>query len=454
MGGSQDHDELGRLLDLGRTLVAELDFEQLLERVLDEARAITGARYAALGILDEARIELERFLTAGVDAAAQHAIGVVPRGRGVLGVLISDPRPLRLADVGRDPRSYGFPEGHPAMRSFLGVPIVIGGHAWGNLYLAEKRDGREFTAADERAATVLAQCAATAIDNSRAYGVSERRRAQLEQAVRGLEAAREIADAGGSATGLDEVLELTVTRARALVGARSVLIVLCERDELVVAARAGDHAGSVGERLSLPGSALSVVLERERSGRIAELGAELRIVAGELGAGDAHAALLVPICHAGKRLGVLAAFDRGENRGAFTEADGELLRTLAASAANVLALRRSVAADRLRGAIAAAEAERRRWARELHDETLQRLASARVLLSSARRRGGAAATERAIRQAIDNVERQIENLQALIKHLRPAALDEHGLVAALQARLESRRDGGVEITSVLALPAP
>ena len=120
----------------------------------------------------------------------------------------------------------------------------------------------------------------------------------------------------------------------------------------------------------------------------------------------------------------------------------------------MLALRRSVAADRLRGAIAAAEAERRRWARELHDETLQRLASARVLLSSARRRGGAAATERAIRQAIDNVERQIENLQALIKHLRPAALDEHGLVAALQARLESRRDGGVEITSVLALPAP
>ena len=133
-----DDDKIRRLLDVGRALMSELDSEAVLERILDEARAITGARYVALGVLDEQRGELERFLTSGIDAATHQAIGELPRGRGVLGVLIEDPRPLRLADVGQHPQSYGFPAGHPIMRSFIGVPILIRGQSWGNLYLAEK----------------------------------------------------------------------------------------------------------------------------------------------------------------------------------------------------------------------------------------------------------------------------------------------------------------------------
>ena len=143
---ARDEPRIRRLLDIGRTLTTELDEGVVLDLVLETARDITGARYAALGVLNEQHTELQRFLTAGVDEATHRAIGDLPRGRGVLGALIEDPRPLRMADVGQHPSSYGFPAGHPVMRSFLGVPVVIRGQVWGNLYLTEKAEG-EFSEA-------------------------------------------------------------------------------------------------------------------------------------------------------------------------------------------------------------------------------------------------------------------------------------------------------------------
>ena len=133
--GVLDEHRLRQLIEAGRGLVAELDPELVLSRLLEVACEMTGARYAALGVLDSERRELERFITRGIDEEGQRAIGALPRGRGVLGLLIEDPKPLRLTDVGEHPRSYGFPAGHPPMRSFLGVPIMIQGEAWGNLYL-------------------------------------------------------------------------------------------------------------------------------------------------------------------------------------------------------------------------------------------------------------------------------------------------------------------------------
>src|SRR5581483_4386600 len=144
-------------------------------------------------------------------------------------------------DVGSHPNSYGFPAGHPVMHSFLGVPIMVRGLAWGNLYLAEKLDAPEFTADDEEAARILAEWAGTAIENARLHHASEQRRVQLERAVLGLEAARDIADAIGSAAQLEHVLELIAKRGRALVEARTILIMLRAGDSLVVAAAAG-HA--------------------------------------------------------------------------------------------------------------------------------------------------------------------------------------------------------------------
>src|ERR1700691_1637830 len=192
-----DDHRLRRLLDVGRALGTELDPEAVLDRILEEARIATGARYAALGVLSEQRTELGRFLTLGVEDEQHAAIGDLPRGRGVLGERISHPQPLRLSDVGEHPHSYGFPSGHPVMRSFLGVPITIRGEAWGNLYLTEKQDGDEFTESDEQAAVVLADFAATAIENARLYQRTEQRRQELERAVLALEAARDIADAIG-----------------------------------------------------------------------------------------------------------------------------------------------------------------------------------------------------------------------------------------------------------------
>src|SRR6185437_6490055 len=162
-------------------------------------------------------------LTLGVDDATRRSIGDLPRGRGVLGVLIRDPRPLRLSNVSEHPLSYGFPPHHPAMTTFLGVPILIRGEAFGNLYLTEKQGG-EFDEQDEESAVVLAAWAAVAIENARLYERTETRRRDLERAVRGLEGAIEIAQAVGGETRLERVLELIAKRGRALAEARSLAI--------------------------------------------------------------------------------------------------------------------------------------------------------------------------------------------------------------------------------------
>jgi signal transduction histidine kinase len=451
---SEYEDKLRRLLDVGRALVGELDPEAVLERILEEARDLTGARYAAVGVLDETRTGLERFLTVGIDAATHRAIGDLPRGRGVLGVLIDDPRPLRLADVGEHPRSYGFPVAHPEMHSFLGVPILIRGQAWGNLYLAEKEGGGEFTEEDEDAVVVLAQWAATAIGNARLYEDSEHRRVQLERAVRSLEAARDIADAITGASDLGRILELIVKRGRALVDARTVLIMLREGDELVVAASAGHARDAPGHRIPISRSTSGDVLKRGRPERLVDVGSRLRVAPAELGVNEARTGLIVPVVHRGNGLGVLAAFDRGPGADPFTEEDEQLMRTFAASAANAVALSRSVETDRLRSTIAAADEERKRWARELHDQTLQSLGGLRVSLASILGRGDAGTKDERIRQAIEDIEFEIANLRGIISDLRPSLLDDLGLAPAIEAMVSRRREAGLDITSEIALADP
>jgi signal transduction histidine kinase len=434
-------------------LVSDLDASAILERVLEAARDVTGASYAALGVLDDSRHELAQFLTSGIDDATARAIGDQPRGRGVLGLLVSEPRPLRLQDVSEHPRSFAFPEGHPRMRSFLGVPVMIQGRAWGNLYLAEKSDGAQFTSADEEAVVILAEWAGAAIANARLYERSERRREQLERAVRGLEATRDIAVAIGAAAGPERVLELIATRGQALIDARAVLIMLREGADLVVAASAGYTDDTAGLRLPIAGSTSGHVLEHGLPERIADIGAQLRIAPDELGVADARTALLAPMHHRGAAIGVLAAFDRGEQGAPFTEADEQLMQTFAASAANAVAFGRSVEADRLRTSMAAADAERRYWARELHDDTLQVLGGLRVLLSGALRSGSPKRHEAAMREAVAGIELGIEGLRSIIADLRPAALDEIGLKPAIEALLE-RRGQGLRIERRLDLPNP
>jgi signal transduction histidine kinase len=455
MDSSSEGVWIRRLLDVGRALMTDLDLEAVLDRVLETGRELTGARYAALGILNDQRSELEQFLTSGVDSEElRRTIGDLPRGRGVLGALIERPQPLRLADVGQHPSSYGFPAGHPVMRSFLGVPIVIRGQAWGNLYLTEKHDG-EFSERDEEAAMILADWAAIAIDNARVYEISEHRREELEKAFRGLEATRDVAVAIGGEVGLEHVLELIVKRGRALVGARSLVIMLRDGEELVVHASAGHVRDMRGVRLPIAGSTSGQVLEHRRAERITDVAARLRIAPSEFGVSDAQTALLVPMVYRGESLGVLAAFDRGQESGVFAEDDEHLMRTFAASAATAVALAQSVQSERLRTSLAAADAERRRWARELHDETLQSLGGLRVLLSASLRGADLQRAQAAMRQAVEQIEHEIANLRAIITELRPAALDELGLRTAIEALLERHREaGGLQIDAELTLPGP
>jgi signal transduction histidine kinase len=443
-----------RLLDVGRSLMTELDLSAVLDRVLETAREITGARYAALGILDEERSELEQFLTSGIDEETHRAIGALPRGRGVLGVLIEHPHPLRLPDVGRHPSSYGFPSRHPVMHSFLGVPIVSRGQAWGNLYLTEKQNG-EFDERDEEAATILADWAAIAIDNARVFETSERRREELEKAFRSLEATRDVAVAIGGEVALEHVLELIVKRGRALVEARSLVIMLRDGQELVVRASAGHVRETQGVRVPIADSTSGQVLEHRRPERITDVATRLRTAPSEFGVSDAHTALLVPMVYRGEALGVLAAFDRGADGAAFGEDDEQMLRTFAVSAATAVAMAQSVQADRLRSSLAAADAERRHWARELHDETLQGLGGLRVLLSSALRRNDPERAQAAMREAMEHIEQEIANLRAIITELRPAALDELGLRTAIEALLDRHREqSGFDIDRELLLPGP
>jgi signal transduction histidine kinase len=178
MGESRGPDERSRaLLEAGLTLASELDLDQVLRRIIELAMEITSARYGALGVLGEDR-RIHTFMTVGIDDATRGRIGDLPTGHGILGLLIEEARPIRLPDIRRDPRAYGFPPNHPPMHSFLGAPVRALGRVFGNIYLTEKRGADEFDEADEEAVVVLAAQAGVAIENARLY--AEMQRAQRE----------------------------------------------------------------------------------------------------------------------------------------------------------------------------------------------------------------------------------------------------------------------------------
>lgn len=432
-----DENRLRVLIEASRAVVAERELEAVFDRLLQAARHVTGARYAALGVLDEDRKRLADFITVGIDEDRRHEIGDLPRGRGVLGLLISAPAPLRLTDVGSHPRSYGFPQGHPPMHSFLGVPILLRNEVWGILYLTEK-EGGPFDEADEESAVVLAAWAAIAIENARLHRRGEERRSELGRSVEALQATTEIARAVGGETQLDRVLELIAKRSRALVEARGLAILLLDGEELVIAAAAGEiPLEAVGSRVAVGGSVAGRVTTTGRSERITDLGNSLRFALGDLGV-EAVAGLFVPLRFRGGTLGVLEAFDRFEGP-EFSAQDEALLQGAAASAATAVATAQSVERDRLRRSLQAAEEERRRWARELHDDTLQALGGLRVLLSSARRTEDPNVFRQAIDTAVRQIGEEIAGLRALITELRPASLDELGLGSAVDALVERMR---------------
>ena len=447
-------DRSGQLIDVGTALLSELDLESVLRSVVDAARKLTGAEYAALGVLDRDREELERFIYLGIDDETKRMIGNLPRGRGVLGELIREPTPLRLRDVNQHPHAYGFPPGHPPMHSFLGVPITIRGEAYGNLYMTEKRGAAEFDEDDEQSARTLAIWAGIAIENARLYTALSEREAEVEQALRHAETSVDITRAVGGETDVKRVLDLIVKRARALVEAKTLLVLLRKGGSLTVVAQAG-VVGPEVERLTI--SADDSLFRAAMQERVAQrLGrgspqseARLRERVG------AEVALIVPLLFHGRAVGALVALDREAGGTEFDQEDLRLLQAFAASAATAVATAQSVESERLQQQVEIGERERTRWARELHDETLQGLAAIRISLATALQSQAPERAERVVaaaEQTVDQLELQINDLSRLINDLRPASLERLGLAGALQALAEeSGARGGFEVSAEIEL---
>ena len=443
---------LRTLIALGNSVLEESELELVFKRVIDAARELTGARYAALGVLDDRRERLDRFLTTGIDDDTREMLGEPPSGHGVLGELIRNPEPLRLPDVGAHPRSYGFPIGHPPMETFLGVPILVGGQAWGNLYLTEKRGG-DFTDDDEQAVVMLARYAAIAIDNAHRLEQVSGRRDELERTVAAMRATTEISRALAGETDLDIVLELIAKRGRALVGASALVIELVIGDATRIAAVAGavDRA-IVGRELPLDGTVAGRVLATRRPQRLSDDFNRARF--HEVGLGhvglEAGAGLFVPLVFRTETPGVLAAL-HPPGAGDFSEEDERLLTSFATSAASAVVTARSVSTEQLLAREAATEDERRRWARELHDETLQGLGAIRLSLAAARRVSEPEAWRAALDDAVAELDTEIANVRAIIADVRPAALDELGAGAAVEALVDRVRSRGIDVALTIDL---
>jgi signal transduction histidine kinase len=415
------------LVEAGIALSSELSLDALLQRLVETAAELTGARYAALGVIDAAGRELERFVTHGVDPETHAAIGDLPRGRGILGVLIREARPLRLHSITEDARSVGFPPNHPPMRTFLGVPIVLRGVAYGNLYLTEKADGADFADEDEELVALLASQAAVAIENARLY---ESSRAWIRQ----LESIDEISAALVSETETSRLLELIVGRIRGLVDARFAAILLPNADgALEVAAADGDEADDlVGFRIDP---------DRSKAGRVLQHGASVRVdsvlddpdVDPELTRRvAARAGLWVPLLVRGKTIGVLMVLDRREPDPRFSDRDLRLAETFAARAAVAVDLSRRVARETVQRIVEAQELERRRLSRELHDETGQALTSILLGLRTLEGANEKDDLPTAIAELRELVVETLQDVRRLALELRPKALDDFGLVPALE----------------------
>jgi len=423
-------DRLRALVETGIAISSELSLDGVLERIVEAAARVTGAHYAALGVIDRSGSGLERFVTHGMTADVESQIGDPPHGRGILGVLIHDARPLKLHDLSQDPRSVGFPPGHPPMYTFLGVPIVLRGVAYGNLYLTEK-DGGDFTDEDEELVTLLAAQAAVAVENARLY---ESATAWSQQ----LESLNEIGTALVGELELDPLLDLVATRLRELIGARLVAIALPSGGSLRIAASDGDGASDLASISVLEGDSKTArVMERGRSERVDSLLEDPEVnqdVARRLGA---TTGLYVPLRARDQIIGVLIAHDKIGRDHRFSSSDLRLAEQFAQRASIAVNLSRRVARDSLRRVVAGQEVERRRLARELHDETGQALTSILLGLRAVDEADKKVAITSAVADLRKLVVATLQDVRRLAVQLRPKALDDFGLVPALERLAET-----------------
>jgi signal transduction histidine kinase len=398
-------ERLSALLSAVVGVGSDLDLHSTLQRIVVAACRLAGARYGALGVIGPDR-RLVEFITDGLTVAEHQRIGDLPTGRGVLGLLIDEPHPVRMPDIAEHPRSFGFPPNHPVMRSFLGVPIRIRDQVFGNLYLTEKRDAKEFSPDDEEMMVALAVAAGVAIDNARLYAAAGRRQ-------RWLEATAEITTVLLGDVQRTAALQLVARRAREVSGADCVFVLLADDDQLTVEVVDPPRPDLIGVELSIEDSALA-------EGR--------PVVVDDLGSAatwpvplSTGPTLIAPLAAGGSVLGLLAAAQPTDATTGF-EDDGDvsLLSTFAGQAA--LALERARAQEE-REMLAVLE-DRDRIARDLHDVVIQRLFATGLQLQSAARLAVRPQVADRISGAVDDLDATIRDIRSAIFELRtPATAD-------------------------------
>ena len=440
MTGRRDRNE--RLLEAGLALSSELSLPVILQRIVDLAADLTGARYGALGVLHPDGT-ISEFITTGVTEAERAAIGHIPVGRGILGVLIDDATPLRLREIADDPRSVGFPPNHPPMRSFLGAPVSARGRVFGNLYLTEKHDVEAFTDEDERALVMLASQAGVAIENARLYEAAHDR-------ARRLEAIREIATAILAGTNPDQVLDLVARHARELVGVDlATLAVPAGPGELMVGAADGLHANELaGTVFPIEGSVSGEVIRTGKTVVLADATGDQRVRQPALRAGGIGPALFAPLPVRGTVLGTLLVANAAGGR-RFGAGDIQLTETFAQQAAVAVEhARLQQELDRL-----AVLEDRERIAKELHDGVIQALFAVGLGLQGSAMLARDADLQRRIGGAVEELDRVIGDLRNYIFGLRPGILADRQLDQALRRLGEELEQKTGVVTVVEVDPA-
>jgi signal transduction histidine kinase len=438
---------LRALLDATMAIGSEVSLESLLQRLVTTAADLTGARYAALGVIDPSGRQLQQFVTTGVDDETHAAIGELPRGRGILGVLIDEATPLRLHHLSDDPRSVGFPPNHPPMDTFLGIPIMLRGIAYGNFYLTEKEAGDDFTDEDQEIVSLLAGQAAVAIENARLLDATTNWSKQLESL-------NEVGNALATETDIGRLLDLVARRLRELLDARLVAVMLpAGADELRFAAVAGDGGEEfLGRTLPRESSKTGRVYDRGRSERSDSVLDDPEVSRDVVRGFGVRTGLWVPLVVRSETIGVIAVHDKQSSDARFTDNDLRLAETFASRAAVAVDLSQRIARDALRRIVDAQELERRRLARELHDETGQALSSILLGLKALEEKVDTDDALAAVSDVRELVVATLRDVRRLAIELRPKVLDDFGLGPALDRLTEtfgSQTGIGIRFESVL-----
>jgi signal transduction histidine kinase len=433
---SREDDRLDRrqraLIQAGVTLASDLSLPSVLQKIVDLACEVADARYGALGVLHPDRRTIVRFITHGVTEEERRAIGPLPQGKGILGVLIDEARPLRLDRIQDDPRSVGFPPHHPRMERFLGVPVMIHGRVFGNLYLTEKRGGAPFSQEDEEAVKILATQAAVAIENARLYEGIRARQDRLE-AVN--EVTRRILE--GRPT--QDVLVLIAERARSLAGAALATVVTPDPEgQLLVRVAVGERADAVrGERFPLENSISGEVMRTRSPLSVDDIAADPRVSQPAVRAGGLGPALFLPLAVEDRAFGTLLVANP-TGAAPFDRDDLEIVSIFSAQASVALEYAR-IREELSRLAVLE---DRERIAQELHDGVIQSLFAVGMSLQVTE---SMAADPDAVRQrietAVDAIDRAIRDLRNYIFGLRPGAVADRNLSVALEELVGSFGEG-------------